>query len=479
MLFVSIYFYVFIMILVGIYYSVKPGHRWYVLLAGSVMIYYRLSGDSWWLLLIALLVSYLCARLIDKTEDEKARKVILALGISIVILPLVCIKEGNYILVNLLKAEPVEWIVPLGISFYSLQIVSYLVDVYRRKISPQKNLLKYTLFITFFPQIVQGPIPRYEQLGRQLYRGNLFCEKKFVKGLYLIIWGFFLKFMIADKAGIVVDVIFNNYSAYQGLYVIVAGVLYSIQLYTDFLACVCFARGIAELFGIELVNNFNHPYSAVSVKDFWRRWHISLSSWLRDYIYIPLGGNKKGILRKYINLIFTFAISGIWHGGGIKYIVWGIMHAGYQIVGEMTVSLRQVVCNKLRIQEDSCLRISIKKVTTFTLVMITWIIFRADNLKIALIMLESLVTTWNPWIFFDDSLLNLGMDWKELVVLMISVLILWKVEKTQRKINIRENIYKQHIIIRWGLCIGAIFCIMIFGTYGMGFDTKDFIYGGF
>jgi len=479
MLFVSIYFYVFIMILVGIYYSVKPCYRWYVLLAGSVMIYYRLSGDSWWLLLIALLVSYFCARLIDKTEDETARKFILGLGISIVILPLVCIKEGNYILVNLLRAEPVEWIVPLGISFYSLQIVSYLVDVYRRKISSQKNLLKYALFVTFFPQIVQGPIPRYEQLSGQLYEGNLFCEKNFVKGLYLIIWGFFLKFMIADKAGIVVDTIFDNSLNYPGAYVFVAGTLYSIQLYTDFLACVCFARGVSALFGIELVNNFNQPYSAVSVKDFWRRWHISLSSWLRDYVYIPFGGNKKGTLRKYFNLLLTFAISGMWHGGGIKYIAWGIMQAVYQIVGEVTEGLRDVAFGKLRIQKDSWLRIGIKKVTTFMLVMMTWIIFRAGSLKKALMMWISLLTTWNIQIFWDNSLLELGLDGKEMVVLLVSILILWQIERMQRKGNIREEIYKQHLFVRWGLCIGAIFCIMIFGTYGMGFDTKDFIYGGF
>ncbi|MCD8250003.1 MAG: MBOAT family protein, partial [Lachnospiraceae bacterium] len=198
-----------------------------------------------------------------------------------------------------------------------------------------------------------------------------------------------------------------------GGYILVGGILYSIQLYTDFQACVCMAQGISELFGIHLVDNFQHPYFSRSVGEFWRRWHISLSSWLRDYVYIPLGGNRKGTLRKYINLTLVFIVSGMWHGAGYKYIFWGLLHAGYQIVGTILMPIRKKLYALLRIRRDEALGIIIQTVSTFTLVMLGWIIFRADRLKVGLSMIYSIFTVYNPWIFFDESLFELGLEWRE------------------------------------------------------------------
>ena len=226
------------------------------------------------------------------------------ISILMTAIPLLAIKESPYLL-NIIMHQPMPewWLVPVGIAFWSMQLIAYSVDIYKDEIEPEKNFLKFLLFVSFFPQIIQGPIPRYAQLSGQLTEGKRFDECKFVKGFMLVLWGFFLKLCIADKAGIIVDTVFNNYPAYCGMYVLVAGVLYSLQLYANFLACTSITQGISGLFGISIISNFNHPYFSASIKDFWRRWHISLSSWLRDYVYIPLGGSRKGRLRKFINLL--------------------------------------------------------------------------------------------------------------------------------------------------------------------------------
>lgn len=275
--------------------------RWTILLMGSILFYFKAYKTGWWILLATIIITYFSAIIIDNeyfNEKIRFKKALLAISIFAVAFPWFAVKNGDFILVSIMHKSRFHWVVPLGMSFYTLQIISYLVDVYKKKILPQKNIAKYALYILYFPQIIQGPIPRYENLAHQLYEGHRFSEKAFVQGFYRIIWGFFLKLMIADKAGIVVDEVFNHPNEYVGCYVLLAGVLYSIELYADFIACVSISKGVSNLFGIELADNFRHPYLATSIRDFWRRWHISLSSWLREYIYIPLGGNRKGNIRK-------------------------------------------------------------------------------------------------------------------------------------------------------------------------------------
>ena len=251
-------------------------------------------------------------------------------------------------------------------------------------------------------------------------------------------------------------------------------------MYTDFLSCTSFAQGTAELFGIYIIDNFHHPYFATSVKDFWRRWHISLSSWLRDYIYIPLGGNRKGTIRKYINLILTFAISGIWHGAGYKFLFWGMLHGFYQVMGDIIYPLKDKLYNRCYENYQKIILNKLNMVCTFCLITIAWIIFRADRLRIGLSMLKSIFTVHNLWILTDDSLFKLGLGWKEIIILILSLIILMLVSKKQEEgIKLREKILKCNIIVRWGIYILSIIFIMVFGTYGYGFDPQAFIYGGF
>lgn len=481
MTYVSFGFYLFLALLLLVYFIMPLRLRWVVLLAGSAAFYILLSGEGFPVLLFTLLLSYgaglLLAFLKERTQKPVLlQKIVLAVSIFLVMAPWFVIKNGSFLLGH------TNWglIVPLGISFYTLQIVSYLADVHSGRISAQKNPARYALFVLFFPQIVQGPIPRYAQLADQLYEGHLFDEKQFVKGMQLILWGFFLKFLIADRASIVVNVIFENPSQYQGSYVLVAAVLYSIELYADFLSCVTLSQGIAGLFGIGLTDNFLRPYFAASIKDFWRRWHISLSTWLRDYIYIPLGGSRKGKLRKYGNLIITFAFSGIWHGSGYKFLLWGMLHAAFQVVGDLTTPIKSRCYQWLRLSEGSGTRRLIQRLGVFIWVALAWIIFRADNLRSGLVMLKSLFSIWNLWILVDGSLLRLGLNGKEWFVLFLSVLTLFLVDCLQEKgCCIRDVILEKAVYLRWALYIAVILGIMIFGVYGYGYQTQDFIYGGF
>ena len=483
MVYISLNFYVFVAGMVLLYYAFPKKFRWIALLAGSLGFYYRISGKGWWMFAAALLAGYGMGIVLERVgqesdgKEEKARskktlgRWILAICVIGITIPLAVTKiRGRWTF---------PWIVPVGLSFYTLQLISYLVDVYYGKIRAQRNFGKFALFVLFFPQIVQGPIHRYGQLGKQLYEGHEFEAEGFCRGLQLIVWGFFLKLMIADKAAVVVNEVFLYWEAYKGCYVLVAGALYSIQLYTDFLSCVSLARGTAELFGIHLTENFKRPYLAGSVKEFWGRWHISLSTWLRDYIYIPLGGNRKGKLRKYANIFVVFTVSGLWHGTGYKYLFWGWMHALYQIGGELTEGLQNRIYDFLFIQEGSKIRIWLRRMGTWFLVMLAWIIFRAEGLRKGLAMVCGMFTTYNPWIFFDDSLLRLGLSWKEWGILLVSAAVLWKIDGMEERVDVRTEILRQPLIFRWGLYLLAVAGIMIFGSYGFGFNAADFIYGGF
>lgn len=466
--FLSLWFYIAVVVLLVLYYGAPVKVRWVILLAGSLGLYYCFAGRGLFVLLFSVAAGFCAGLLVNRV---KRKKIVLALGIGAVLLP--------YLSGRLLYAGRQSILQAVGISYFTLQLIAYLADVYRGEVQPERNPAKFALFVTFFPQIVQGPIPRYGQLGRQFFENAVFREDKFTRGFQWILWGFFLKLMIADRAGIVVDRIFDHWELYPGSYVLLGGVLYSIQLYTDFMACVSMAKGIASLFGIELTDNFRRPYFSGSVREFWGRWHISLSSWLKDYIYIPLGGNRKGKLRKWLNLLIVFLVSGIWHGAGAKYLAWGLLHAFYQIAGEMTKGLRKSGYRLLKIEEQSFLAAMLQKGSTFFLVMLAWVLFRAASLKTGLKMLGSLFTVYNPWVLLNDSLFELGLDSKEWMLLLLSVLLLFAVSWQGRSKEVGSWLMKQHLLFRWTVYIGGILLLVVYGTYGLGFDARDFIYGGF
>ena len=474
--FLSLTFAVFFIISVICYYAVPKKMRWGILLIAS-MIFYVWSVPK---LVVYLLFSAVTTFLFGRwSEKQKAHgKALLALVICANLAVLLFVKFYPLGMARL-GMPALSIVMPMGISFYTLQVIAYCVDVYQGKTEAQSNFFKYLLFVSFFPQILQGPIPRYNQLKEQLFEGRSFDYKTVKFGFQMILWGMFLKMVIADRAAIFVNAVFPEYHLYEGTVLAAAAVLYSIQLYTDFLGCVCIAMGAAEVYGIQLQTNFERPYLAISIKDFWRRWHISLSSWLRDYVYIPLGGNRKGKLRRYVNLMLTFFVSGIWHGSGLQFIFWGLMQGGYQIAGELLTPVKCKVRNILKIDEKSELCIFWQRFVTFVLITFSWVIFRSANLRAGLSMVKRIITDITPWVLFDGTLYEFGIGREHFIALILCIVLLAVIEHWQEKKNLRELLSNQHIILRWGIYLAAITVVVILGVYGPGYSATQLLYGQF
>ena len=456
--------------------------QWIVLLLGSLFFYYTWTKtlSALCLFLIPVIAGYAGGLLLEKNRGcAGKRKAVLLVSILSVALPLAFFRfKWVFPLFTPFSFRSV--VVPIGLSFYTLQLIAYLVDCWRENTSAQRDPFKFLLFATFFPQIIQGPIPRYSQLSSQLFERHPFEYKNLVKGTGRIVWGVYLKLMIADKAAVVVNRVFDGGGSYVGGCIIVAAVLYSIQLYTDFYSCTSISLGVARLFGIELPENFARPYFAVSIKDFWRRWHITLSSWLRDYIYIPLGGSQKGTLRKYVNILLVFLISGFWHGNQLQFIIWGLLHALYQIVGDASSSARDRVYDRLKIRRDSLAYRSIKRAGVFFLTTFGWVFFRSESAAQGFRMIKDAFVYRNPWTIWGAGLFSLGLDYYDIWLLAVSIAILVIIGSRQEHgVDMEDWFVRQHIFVRWALLYVMIIVIWVFGTYGYGFNAQDFIYGGF
>ena len=296
-------------------------------------------------------------------------------------------------------------------------------------------------------------------------------------GLLLMLFGFFLKMVIADRAAILVNFVFENYEAYEGIEIAIAAFFFAIQIYGDFAGYSTIAIGSAWVMGFRLMANFNHPYFALNIQDFWRRWHISLSTWFRDYVYIPLGGSRCSKLKKYRNIAIVFLTSGLWHGANWTYVVWGALHGFYQIIGDILKPARNKVETIFKVNTTCFSYRLFNIIITFILVDFAWIFFRAPDINTAIIMIKQMFSVWNPWIFFDNSLYDMGLDRKDFWVLCFSIIILWAVSFMQeRGIKIRQELAKQNLVFRWIVYWIAIFGILSFGIYGAGYDETQFIY---
>ena len=423
-------------------------------------------------------------------EKSKNRKLLLFFSIFCTAGILIYLKFFAYFLIKLdiqsafLNSIASKIYLPLGISFYTLQGIAYIADIFKNKYKAEKNFLYFLLYMTFFPIFLQGPISRYEQLKHQLIAYNKFNYTKFCFGLQLALWGLFKKLVISNRLNMITNEIFDKSNEYTGIIMILSGMCYALELYTDFSGAVDISRGIAQSMNINLTQNFNFPNSAISIKDFWSRWHISLSTWLRDYIYIPLGGNRKGKFRKYINITITFFISALWHGVGFKFIIWGLLHAFYQILAELMTNILKKFKDIFKykkilsiISDNNNLETLISKFTTFILVSIAWIFFRASDWKTAYIMLKKINKKFLSSI---GKLIESGaIDKKDFIVLIISLFILYLLERASQRIKVREKIAKFYLPFRWFLYILLVQIIVLFGIYGEGYNPANFIYMGF
>lgn len=489
MSFISLSYGIFLVLAVFVYYIIPKKGQWIWLLFLGMFFYAQTSVKASVFLIFSIVTSYFYG--IDagnaavksgkeQISGKKKSKWLLALTILANLMVLFVMKIGIHMphFPSGLGGR-LSLIVPVGISFYTLQIIAYMVDVYKGKVKPERNLLKYALFVSFFPQILQGPIPRFERLAPQFFKEHKFSYSLLTDNLLLMLWGFFQKMIVADNAAIVVNRIFGEYETYGGFYVVLGAFLYSIQLYADFAGCVCIARASAGLFGIHLEENFRQPYFSCSIKEFWGRWHMTLSGFLKDYVYIPLGGNRHGRVRKYINLLLTFLVSGIWHGAGLTFLVWGALHGIYQILEDLLGPVCSKVMDKLKVHKETFSYRLLLQIKTFVLVAVAWIFFRADSVRQAFIMLKNMVCEWNPYVLFDESFYMLGLNGREFRMLFVAIIVMWFVNVLQTKMRIRENFAKQNVIFRWTIIFAALFAVIIFGVYGPGYDAAQFIYGNF
>ena len=428
MLFNSIDFLIFLPIVLVIYYIIPMKYKHIWLLISSYYFYMCWNAKYVLLIFVSTVITYLSGILIDKVEKTwpdvndigKYKKLILALSFVSNLGILFYFKYINFTLdivtrvlskMNISMNVPVfDVILPVGISFYTFQALSYSVDVYRGEVAPEHDFFRYALFVSFFPQLVAGPIERSKNLLTQLREPRKFDFGYAFDGILLMLWGLFLKIVLADRIAIFVDTVYGDCEHYQGIYLIVATVLFAVQIYCDFSGYSSIAMGTAKLLGIELMDNFNAPYISTSVADFWRRWHISLTSWFKDYLYIPLGGSRRGTFRKYINKMIVFILSGLWHGAQLTFVVWGAINGLYQVIGEVLMPIRKKVSDIIGINRNSEGVYALSVLATFALVDFTWIFFRADSLGRAIYIIKSILNTENIWTLFDGSLYNCGLD---------------------------------------------------------------------
>lgn len=478
MSYISLNFWLFVGIGAILYLNVPHKYQIYTLLGLNVIFYAAADIRCFVFLTFSITSTWIAGMLISRKKLKRIKKYILIGTITINIAILLFLKFYNYSIglwneyTNTFHLPYINVIVPLGISFYTLQAVSYCIDIYKRKISYEKNVIVYAAYMSYFPTIVQGPIVRYNDMKEQIKKHHPWDYDRVKFGVQLILYGVFKKLVVADRAALCVNDVFQNYNMYSKVWIVLGVVLYSIQIYADFSGCVDVCRGVSQILGIEIINNFNAPYFAVSIKDFWRRWHISFSSWLRDYVYIPLGGNRKGKIRKYINLLLTFLVSGIWHGVGIHYLVWGIIHGLYQVIGEVFAPIRKKTIKSLSINTEVFSYKLMQQICTFGLVSFAWIFFRANGMREVMQLFRAIMN--NAWLMSFSA--QQAFSEKDFFVLLVAIFIMFSISLLQQKMCIREKVAKQNLWFRWLIYFVGIFSILIFGVYGSGYSNETFIY---
>jgi len=532
MSFTSSIFLIFLFFVFLVYFLIPKKFQWGFLLIASYVFYLFSGFGKVLFLLFTTTITFCTGILLEKTDtaletllenkekllskeqrnnlkesSKRKKRIILISALLLVLGVLGVLKYYNFFAQNFnsladilsldVELSLLNYLLPLGISFYTFQSVGYIIDINRGKIKADKNLAKFALFLSFFPQIVQGPISRYSQLANQLYEPHTFNYERVKSGLQLMLWGFFKKLVIADRLAVAVNTIFGNSIQYEGLSIFIGVLFFTFQMYCDFSGGIDIARGIAETMGISMVENFRRPFFSKSIDEYWRRWHITLGDWMRDYVFYPLAlsktfarlgkfsrkhlGNKTGkIIPIIIANLITFLAVGVWHGPYWKYVAFGTYYGLLISIGILFKPFFQKIGRSLKIKTD-CFSWRLTQISfVFTATTIGRYFARADGLRHAFYLLKQTFSIFNPWIFYDGTLLNLGLNLEDYYVLFVSILFLILVEILQEiGINIREKISDQNLVFRWSLYLIGIFAVLIFGMYGQEYSAVEFIYRGF
>lgn len=526
----SLNYFGFVAGLLLLYYILPKKCQWVILLLGSIGFYLTYDVRYSIFLVSSILVTWLLAVLIQKRNDrqkeelkaegldkdgkaairtryKKKKRRLLVLNIFILAGLLYFCKYTNFTLDNIkalskvfgfkFKKPDVSIILPLGISFYTFQAIGYIVDVHMGKVAAEKNPLRYALFISFFPQVVQGPIARYKDLAPQLGSEHKFDFRNIKFGFELMLYGLFKKLVLADRIAIVVSTTLGDWSSFGRYELILAIVLYSVQIYADFSGCMDIITGVAKMFGIDLSKNFDHPYFSKTIPEFWRRWHVSLGTWFKDYVFFPIsvsgwcqkiniktrkafGAEAGRIITGIIPITVVWFLTGFWHGASWKFIAWGLYHGLLIALGMALGPHLSKLSDKLKIKRD-CFSFRLFQMTrTFILCCIGRVFFISNGLKDGFSILGHIISHNDPWVLINGGLFaNMGLDVYDFVIVFLSILTVWAVSMMQERFKVREKLEEQNLVFRWLIVYAAIFIILIFGMYGKDYVTSDFLYRDF
>ncbi len=484
MLFNSLTFLIFLVCILSLYYILPYKYKWYLLLIGSCIFYMAWRIEFIFLILFSSFFNYYIGLLIEKYRNKG--KTILTTGLIINFLILFIFKYSIFInhsfmsIYNYLNISyPIkdfDIVLPMGISFYTFQATSYTIDIYRKRYKAEKNILKVSLYIMFFPQLVAGPIERADNLLNQLFLNHKFNIYNISMGIKIMLIGYFKKIVIADRIAILVNTVYNSPYDYNGISFIIATIFFAIQLYCDFSGYSDIAIGCAKLFNINLMENFKSPYFSKSVKEFWTRWHISLSTWFKDYLYIPLGGNRKSTVRTYFNLMITFLVSGIWHGANWTFILWGGLNGFYQIIGDLKNKFLKSINFNIKNKYINSFFNIFRILITFILICFSLIFFRANTVKDAFYIINNLfsdIQNVNNIQYLYNVSTQLGLNIFEILMATTCIIILFIIELFEYKQRIYITLNKLPFIIRFIFYYIITIIILSMGVFS---NAGQFIY---
>jgi len=492
MLFNSLQYLVFFPIVVALYFITPRNRRWMLLLAASYYFYMCWKVEYVLLIVASTLVDYFAGMRMGAEPDKPSRRKYLILSIFTNLGLLFAFKYFNFAneslryvfdQFNIFYGIPhFDVLLPVGISFYTFQTLSYSISVYRGVHPPERHLGIFALYVSFFPQLVAGPIERSHNLLPQFYQNHEFEYRRVTDGLKLIMWGLFKKVVIADRVAAVANTVFNSPHEHTGPQLLVGTIFFAFQIYCDFSGYSDIAIGSAQVMGFRLMKNFDRPYYAKSISEFWQRWHISLSTWFRDYLYISLGGNRVGKTRWYFNLFITFLISGMWHGANWTFLIWGGLNGLYLIIETFIDRPRRAVMRMLKLGPTSWGYKIPAVAVTFALTCFAWIFFRANTVADAFYIaghvtdglggfLRSIATLDMPAL--NVELRGLGLSQRELVIAVLSIAFMEGVHFLQRNHNMRSMLSNRPVWLRWAVYYALIAGIVLLGAFN---QSQQFIY---
>lgn len=477
MLFNSFEFLLYFIIVTTLYFALPHKYRWALLLVASCIFYMFFIPVYVLILIFTIIIDYYAGILIEDAKGHR-RKQYLWISLVANIGVLAIFKYYNFLNDSLSDVffwmdseNPIPYlniILPIGLSFHTFQAMSYTIEVYRGHQPAERHFGIYALYVMFYPQLVAGPIERPQNLLYQFREKHYFEYERVVSGLKLMTWGLFKKVVIADRLAIMVDTVYSDPAGHYGAAVIVATIFFAFQIYCDFSGYSDMAIGAAQVMGFKLMTNFNRPYFSKTISEFWKRWHISLSTWFKDYLYIPLGGNKVVRSRWYFNLFITFMISGLWHGANWTFIIWGALHGFYLVFAIISQNTRHKFNEAIGLTKNNALFKWIQSFTVFVLVCFAWIFFRAANIGDALTLIKNSF-------YFEWSQINsvmLGSNYYELFLGFFFIVSLLIIEWTARGRQMRHFVSQQPVYVRWGLYSVLVLMIINFGVFG----SNNFIY---